>query len=248
MSRGAPNRLIYALLALAAALALAACGSSSDSGSGDSGGAGDGSDVFTTAAFQKTLDAVQSETGEDAELLEVQLTTAGTDYKIRSGEMATGLHFDPGSSDGQDVQVDLIGAGSVADSAFPISDVDPLAIDSMVSGSPQAIDANDFKITVMTLGTALTGGELGWTINGDASGRTGLVLQAAPDGGSLTAPGGTVPGGPSSGTDPPATGTNGAPSATVPTDVTPNRDPAEITKCIQDAGGDVAKIQACAGR
>jgi hypothetical protein len=227
--RGASRHLVVALLAVCGAVALAACGSSGGSGSG--GGSG-GGDQFTSAAFQRTLDQVKLDTGEDTELLEVQITSAGTDYKIRAGEKASGLHFDPGSSDSQDVQVNVIGTGSLADSAFPISDVDPAAIDRMVNGAPAASGADDFKVTVMTLGKSFTP-DVMWTINGEASGRTGLVLMADPDGSNLTSPTGAVPSGATGST----TGTTAAPSGV---------DPQAITECIQKAGGDVNKIQACA--
>jgi hypothetical protein len=223
LSRGAFRHLIVAVPVVCGAIALSACGSSDSSGSGSGGG-----DQFTSAAFQRTLDQVELDTGEDAELLEVQITAAGTDYKIRAGEKASGLHFDPGSSDSQDVQVNVIGTGSLADSAFPISDVDPAAIDKIVNGAPAASGADDFKVTVMTLGKSFTP-DVMWTINGEASGRTGLVLQANPDGSGLSSPTGAVPGG--------ATGTTAAPSGV---------DPQAIADCIQKAGGDVNKIQACA--
>lgn len=225
MLRAASRRLIAALLAICGAIALAACGSS---GGSESGGGSGGGDQFTTAAFQKTLDAVKGKSGDNAELLEVQITSAGTDYKIRAGERATGLHFDPGSSDSQDVQVDVIGTGSLADSAFPISDVDPAAIDKMVSGAPAASGADDFKVTVMTLGNSFTP-DVMWTINGEASGRTGLVLNANPDGSGLSSPTGAVP---SSGS-----GTSAPPSSV---------DPQAIADCIRNAGGDADKIRACA--
>lgn len=226
MSRGASRQLVLALLAICGAIALAACGSSDSSGGAGSGGG----DQFTTAAFRRTLDQVKLDSGVDTELLEVQITSAGTDYKIRAGEKASGLHFDPGSSDSQDIQVNVIGTGSLADSAFPISDVDPAAIDKMVSGAPAASGADDFKVTVMTLGKSFTP-DLMWTINGEASGRTGLVLNADPDGSGLSSLTGAVPSG--------ATGTTAAPSGV---------DPQAITDCIQKAGGDVNKIQACAAQ
>jgi hypothetical protein len=248
--KGAPRRLLFALLALAAALGLAACGSSSSSS--DSGSSGSGGDQFTTAAFQKTLDAVKDDVGQDAELLEVGINSAGTDYKIRSGEQASGLHFDPGSSDGQDVKVDLIGAGSVADSAFPISEVDPAAIDKMLAAAPAAIGADDFTVTVMTLGrTFSVSGDVQWSINGDAAGRTALVLQAKPDGSGLTAPGGTVPGGSgsSSGSGTSSTGSGSGASDTPPgNSATGGTDPAAIAECVQKAGSDIEKIKACAGQ
>lgn len=234
MSAGALKRkLPVAIAATVAALALGACGGSDSSSSSSSSGSSGGGDQFTTAALAGTLDVVKGKSGADAELLEVQITTGGTDYKIRDGEKATGFHFDPGSSDAQDVQVDIVGVGSLADSAFPISEVDPAAIDKMVAAAPQASGADDFKVTVMTLGKSFSP-DLQWTVNGEAGGRTGLVLNAKPDGSGLTSPTGQVP----SGTD-----TSGGASAT-PT-APGGQDPAAVADCISKAGGDTAKIQAC---
>jgi hypothetical protein len=248
-AKGKLQRPLFLLLALAAALSLAACGGS-DSDSGDSSTEG-GGDQFTTAAFKETLDQVKADVGEDAELLDVQITSAGTDYKIRSGDQATGLHFDPGSSDAQDVDVELIGSGAIEDNVFPISDVDPAAIDKMVEGAPAAIGVDDFEVTVMTLGLSFSGnGDVNWTINGDGSGRTALVLQADPDGSNLTAPGGAVGGSSSTDTaDPTATtdtGATGGSDNPPPNSATGGGDSAAVLECIKNAAGDVAKIQACA--
>jgi hypothetical protein len=180
---------------------------------------------------------VKSKAGDTAELLEVQITSGGTDYKIRDGEKATGLHFDPGSSDAQDVKVQVVGTGSLANSAYPISEIDPAAVDKMLAQAPDVSGASDFKVTVMTLGNSFSvNGDVQWTINGDASGRTGLVLNAKPDGSGLSAPGGQVPSGTGTPTTPPATGG------------TSTADPAAIADCVSKAGGDINKIKACAGQ
>ena len=222
---------------MAAVLALAACGSSGSSSSSSPSSSSGGGDQFTSAALAKTLDVVKSKAGDTAELLEVQITSGGTDYKIRDGEKATGLHFNPGSSDAQDVKVEVVGTGSLANSAYPISEVDPAAVDKMLAQAPDVSGASDFKVTVMTLGNSFSvNGDVQWTINGDASGRTGLVLNAKPDGSGLSAPGGQVPSG---------TGTTATPPATGGASTT---DPAAIANCIQKAGGDINKIKACAGQ
>jgi hypothetical protein len=93
---------------------------------------------------------------------------------------------------------------------------------------------------VMTLSNGFSiSGEVQWTINGDGAGRTGLVLNAKPDGSGLSTPGGQVP----SGTDTSAGSGN---TATVPGDVTQQAQ--DVAKCIQDAAGDINKIQACANQ
>ena len=115
--------------ACALALGTSACGSSG-SGSGGS------SDQFTSASLSSVIAAVKKEKGSGAELLQVQITAAGTDVQIRDGQKATGLHFDPGSTDGTAFGVQLVGTGSISDTAFPISQVDAASIDKMIGEAP----------------------------------------------------------------------------------------------------------------
>ncbi len=257
MNAGRGKRsLSLALAACAASLALAACGGD-DGDSGDSGDSG-GGDQFTTAEFQKTYDETLKDNA-GGELLQVQITTGGTEYQIRDGEQATGLHFDPGSTDPQDLEVELIGTGTIEDTVFPIDEVDPAAIDKIVAEAPGASGASDFEVTVMTLARENVSGELKWTINGEGSGRTGLVLTANPDGSGLASPTGAVAGGGQTETSTGAVGGTDAPAPTTPS-TTPPATPEQpgnpaaaaeeaqrVAECIQEAGGDIAKIQACAG-
>ena len=93
------------------------------------------SDLFTTAGFQKAYDAVKGKAGENAQVLQVQVTAGGTDFKLRNGEQATGFIYTGG--DLHDEQVDVVGPGSLNGQDFPISEVDPAAIDKIVSGVKQ---------------------------------------------------------------------------------------------------------------
>ena len=65
------------------------------------------------------------------------------------------------------------------------------------------------------------------TINAEGGGRTGLVYNAEPDGSNVTSPLGDIAGGGASGSG------GGAKS------------PQEIAECVQQAGTDISKIQAC---
>jgi hypothetical protein len=215
------------------AFAVAACGSS-DSVSNEGN-----EDLFTTAGFQKALDAVTDKAGENAQALQVQITEGGADFKLRSGEQATGFVYTGG--DLHDEKVDVIGPGSLDGQDFPFSEIDPAAIDRIVSGVKQESGASDLNVTVMTLEKSQIDGTLKWTINAEGGGRTGLVYNAEPDGSNVTSPLGDIAG-------------SGSDSATTPTDTSassggvtaPNgKTPAEIANCIQQAGTDVSKIQAC---
>src|SRR3954454_9164873 len=125
------------------AVALAACGSS-DSVSNEGN-----EDLFTTAGFQKAFDAVTDKAGENAQALQVQITEGGADFKLRSGEQATGFVYTGG--DLHDEQVELVGSGSLDGQDYPFSEIDPAAIDRIVSGVKEEAGVSDAKVTVMTL-------------------------------------------------------------------------------------------------
>jgi hypothetical protein len=213
------------------AIALAACGGSSG-GTSTNGN----SDLFTTAGFQKAFDAVKDKAGENGQALQVQITEGGADFELRNGEQATGFRYTGG--DLHDVQVQIVGGGSLEGTDFPFSEIDPAAIDKIVSGVKDKAGVSDLKITVMTLEKSPVDGQLKWTINAEGGGRTGLVYNADPDGSNVTSPLGDIAGAGSTGT----TSTGGSSGGVT----APNgKTPAEITQCIQQAGTDVSKIQAC---
>jgi hypothetical protein len=217
-------------------LTLAACGSSG-------GTSTDGnSDLFTTAGFQKAYDAVTDKAGENAQALQVQITAGGADFKLRSGEQATGFVYTGG--DLHDEKVDIIGPGSLNGQDYPFSEIDPAAIDRIVSGVKEKAGVSDIKVTVMTLEKSAVDGQLKWTINAEGGGRTGLVYNAEPDGSNVTSPLGDIAGGGTSGTSTGAggSGSSGGGGVTAPNGKTPQ----QISDCIQQAGTDVSKIQACA--
>jgi hypothetical protein len=221
------------------AVALAACGGSSDSVSNEGN-----SELFTTAGFQKAFDAVQDKAGENGQALQVQITEGGADFTLRNGEQATGFRYTGG--DLHDVEVDLIGPGSLEGQDFPFSEIDPAAVDKIVSGVKQASGVSDLKVTVMTLEKSQIDGTLKWTINAEGGGRTGLVYNAEPDGSNVTSPlGGIAGSGSGSGTTPTDTSASGGGASGGGVTAPNGKTPAEIANCIQQAGTDVSKIQAC---
>jgi hypothetical protein len=186
-------------------LLIAGCGGSSG-GTSTSGN----DELFTSAGFRKASDAVKEKAGENAQVLQVQITTGGADFKLRSGEQATGFVYTGGELHDEKVQV--IGPGSLEGQDFPISEVDPAAVDKIVSGVRSKSGLSDLKVTVMTLEKSATDGKLRWTVNAEGGGRTGLVYTADPDGSQVSSP------------------TQAA---------------SDVADCIQRAGTDVSKIQAC---
>jgi hypothetical protein len=214
-------------------LTIAACGGSSD-GTATSGN----DELFTTAGFQKAFDAVTDKTGENATVLQVQITSGGADFKLRQGEQATGFVYTGG--DLHDEQVAVVGPGTLEGQDFPIAQVDPSAIDKIVSGVESESGVSDLKVTVMKLEKSAVDGQLKWTINAEGGGRTGLVYNADPDGSNVTSPlGGLAGGGASTSTTQTDTGTTGGGYGAN------GKTPQEIAQCLQQAAGDVNKAQAC---
>ncbi len=215
------------LAGLACAIALAACGGSSG-GTSTNGN----QELFTTAGFQKAYDAVKAKAGGKP-ALQVQITVGGADFKLRDGEKATGFVYTGGALHPEQVQV--IGPGSLNGQDYPFTEIDPAAIDKIVSGVKSVSGIKDVRITVMTLEKSAVDGKLKWTINAEGGGRTGLVYNADPDGSNVSSPLGPVAG---------SSGTSGGGASAI---TGPNGKSAqEIARCIQRAGTDVSKIQACA--
>jgi hypothetical protein len=199
-------------LALAGATVLAACG---DDGGGGGASIEGNEELFTSAGFERALDAVKEESGDEAPVLQIQVTQGGADFKIRDGEQATGFIYTGGEL--HDEEVDVIGPGTLEGQDFSLTEVDAAAIDRIVSGVKEESGVPDIKVTVLTLEKGTVDGELKWVVNAEGGGRAGLVYNAEPDGSNVTSPTSSLPAGSAS----------------------------DITECIQQAGGDVAKIQAC---
>ncbi len=229
------RRVLAAVLAAGLLLAPAGCGGDDDEDSTTTEPTEAGQ--FTTAALEETLQVVRGDAGAEAKLLQLQMTVGGTDYQLREGKQARGLHFDVGSTEPQQVDV-----GATDQKPFPISQVQPEAIDKMVAAAPEASGADDFTVSVITLQRNFTTGELEWTINGDGGGRTGIVLTAKPDGSGLSGAEERPP------PPPPPTSGGGPPPEGQPPQAPegPTRQQIQdLAKCLQEAGGDPAKIQAC---
>lgn len=234
------RRALPILTALAVSLALAACGGDDDGGD-DVPSLEGNADLFTTAGFQEAVDAVEGEEGADAPVLRVQVTSGGAEFQLRDGEQAFGHIYTGGEL--EPVEVEVIGGGTLEGTDFPLTDVDPAAIDAITEGVRSESGIDDIEITVLTLEKGLTDGVLKWVINAEGGGRTGLVFNADPDGSNVTSPTGDIAGTDDSGGSADAGADAG--SGSVGGGGTEVPDAAAIAECVQQAGTDPAALQAC---
>ncbi len=231
-------------IALASAALLTACGGDDDSGGGAISNEGN-EELFTSSGFQEALDAAEEDAGDDAGVLQLQITEGGASFKLRDGEQATGFVYTGGEL--VDQEVEIIGGGSLEGQDFPLADIDAAAIDKIVDGVKTESGLGDVQVTVMTLEKSSLDGELGWVVNAEGDGRSGLVFNADLDGSNVTSPTGAIAGAEDEGD----TGTT-TPSGTSTDDGAPTAPGAgadeaqEVAQCVQDAQGDIAKIQECA--
>lgn len=224
LARQRPRPAIALALCAALATAFAACGG----GSGDGAPSFEGNEeLFSSSGFAEAVDAVSAEAGAEAPILRVQVTEGGAEFQIRDGEAATGFIYTGGEL--EPVEVEVIGGGSLEGLDFPLTEVDPAAIDRINSGVRSESGIPDLEVTVMTLEKQLLDGQLRWVINAEGGGRTGLVFHADPDGSHVGSPGGAISSGGSADA--------GAGAAV--------EDAQAVTDCIKQAGTDVEAIQAC---
>lgn len=179
------RRGIALALALGAVLGTASCG-----GDGDGGPSTEGNeDLFTSGGFQEAVDAVGESAGDDVNVLQIQITQAGADFKLSEDQGVSGLIYTGGEL--REVEVDVVGPIGPGAEGFPLGEVDPEAIDKIVDGVRSQTGDGDPVVSAITFERANVGGELRWTINtraSDATSSANLVFHAAPDG--TLAPGG----------------------------------------------------------
>ena len=213
-------------------------------GSDSSTGGGDSDSLYRPANFSTALKAVKAKVGPSGDILEIRIEAKKADFTVREGksEKATGWRAKAG--DGGDLSsfgVDVVGQGSLANSAIPASDVTADAIGRMQA---QALKrdpgAKPSTIAFFTLEVDPGTSKPQWDMNVD-----GHLYQAGLNGTGLHSPGDGA-GRPATPATPATPGTPATPA--VPT--TPNLPPEaqrgiKLANCVSAAAGDIAKIQRC---
>jgi len=166
MALTARGRRFAIPIALAAGLALAACGEDAPN-----------ENPFTSEGFANAVDAVEEDAGDDAELVQVQIKEGRALFKMREDGSTSVLVF-PG-----DV-FEPIGPEAVGEEPegeeFPLSEVDPDAIDRILEGVGEESEVEGIEVPVMTLKRS-PDADLGWVIDARGGGRR-LVFEAEADG------------------------------------------------------------------
>jgi hypothetical protein len=160
------------LAALALATGLVACGGDDEVSN---------EDLLTADGFETALEAVEDEAGDDADALRVQVTAAGAEFRLLTEDGATAYAY--GGGELAEVQVAVI-AGSLEGEEFPLSDVDPGAIDEIAEAVSGEL-GDEAALTALTLETAGLDGVPRWTVSAQAPDGAVEVFVAESDGSGL---------------------------------------------------------------
>jgi hypothetical protein len=213
----------------------AAKGIEQATGGGSGTNAAAGSSLIRAENLAKAIAAVGQKSGE---VLELRLEPATAKFQVRRGRSgsAQGWTYTSGG-DLSSFGVKLIGPGRIQDNVFPIAQLKATTPERIVA----AIHARNASLSLedvqfMTLDLDAGTGKFMWSVNIGAPG-SGSLYQASLNGSNVALPGEAAARAASSGpVKPPAVPSN-------PQDAVARAQ--RVAKCIQSAGGDVAKIQAC---
>lgn len=183
---------------------------------------------FTSAGLAQALDLVRGEVGTGQELTRLFVNDVQTQFIVRRGDAieAYSVRADTGELSREDATITITGSATIDDFAFPLDEVDPAAVDRMLSAAAGESGAGDFRPTVLSLERAIPFGRraLEWTINARGGGRN-LLYRANAGGRKVRNEGGE--------------GTEIPPAAV---------EAQELNDCIEGAGSDPERILDCLER
>jgi hypothetical protein len=204
-------------------------------GGGSGTNAADGASLIRAKNFAKAIAAVGVKSGQ---VLELRLEPATAKFQVRRGHStsAQGWTYTSGG-DLNSFGVKLIGSGRIQDNVFPITQLKattPEKIVSAIHARNASLSLKDVQFMLLELDAGT--GKFVWNVNIGTPG-SGSLYQASLNGGNVALPGEAAARAASSG----AVRAPVVPSN--PQDAVAKAQ--RITKCIQSAGSDVTKIQAC---
>lgn len=142
------------------------------------------SNAYTSASLGASVGVLRDAVGPDAELTRVAINDVQTEFIVRRGDGIEAYRITPeGNVIREDATITISGDATLADFAFPLTAVDPTAIDRMLASSRNLTGVQDLRPSTLTLERAIPFGErkLEWAINAEGGGRY-LTLRANADG------------------------------------------------------------------
>jgi hypothetical protein len=110
-----------------------------------------GKTLLKTENFLKALGAFSGEVGDDPKITKVEITPNNVDFHFREGQNVDGYGFTAADEKLHPIQVRVVGSGSIEGLDFPLTKVQPEAVDKLVDGARKKSGLKNFKVTVMTL-------------------------------------------------------------------------------------------------
>jgi hypothetical protein len=189
----------------------------------------DSQSLYRAENFGAALSKLEEHAGKSPELLEVDVMPYMAEFQIKDGQRAKGYRYYAKNGDMGKFKVKIVGPGSIDGSQFPYQTISAGVTEKLAASA--AGQGHDLTVTNMTIRRGIVDGHLSWKVNADSDERTGLVFEADPDGSGLADA--TQRALERSG------GASGAGAGSAANDATSQAD------CLQEAAGDVAKVQAC---
>ena len=204
-------------------------------GGGSGTNAADNSSLIRSRNFAKAIAAVGGKSGQ---VLEVRLEPATAKFQVRRGQSgsAQGFAYTSGG-DLNSFGVKLIGPGRIQDNVFPIAQLKattPEKIVAAIHARNASLSLKDVQFMLLELDAGT--GKFVWSVNIGTPG-SGSLYQANLNGSNVALPGEAASRAASSGAVRPPVVPSNAQAAVARAQ--------RVAKCIQSAGGDVAKIQSC---
>jgi hypothetical protein len=185
----------------------------------------DSQSLYRTENFDAALSALEDHAGANPELLSVGVQPYMAEFQVKDGQKAKGYRYYAKNGEMGEFKVKLIGPGSIDGSQFPYETV-RVGITQKLAAAVARRDGG-LRVTNMTIQRGIIEGDLVWSVNSESDARTGIVFQADPDGSGL------------------ADATERALERADTKSGSPTTDALSQADCLQQAGGDVAKVEAC---
>ena len=185
----------------------------------------DSQSLYRMENFRAALSALEEHAGDNPELLKVGVQPYMAEFQIKDGQRAKGYRYYAKNGEMGEFKVKIIGPGSIEGSQFAYETISGGVTEKLAAQVAERDGA--LRVTNMTIERGIIEGDLAWSVNTESDERTGIVFQADPDGSGLADP------------TKRALERRGAESGSATTDALSQAD------CLQQAGGEVAKVQAC---